>query len=156
MPYQDRAVRAAGVVEHAGWRLKSYWISHDGSPPGVEEFVEGVTLALAALPNPDITLGRPGLGFLISHRGRTADYVVLGWWDRHNEMPVRVFVREPDAEWRPSRGGESFCVWDMQVMWFEREAFVGTVMTEGHPDPGGEYLRRVLDLGGQVGDRPVA
>lgn len=156
MQYEERAIRATGLVEHAGWRLKAYGISHDGSPPGEEDFGGGVRLALAALPRPAAAVGRPGVGFLISHRGRTADYVVLGWWDRHNEMPVRVFVREPDAAWRPSREGESFCVWDLQVMWFEREAFVGTVMSDEHPDPVAAYLGRILDSRVGAGEDPGA
>lgn len=156
MPYEARVISRGGVVEHSGWRLKIYGISHDGCPLTEEEFAGGMVLALAALPRPAVALGRPGVGFLISHRGKTADYVVLGWWDRHNELPVRVFVREPGAFWRPSRGAESFCVWDLQVMWFEREAYVSTVMSGGDPDPVAAYLGRALELTVQADGGSVA
>ena len=56
-------------------------------------FEAGLKLAEAELPQPAEAAGRPGLGFLIAHQGRTGDYVVLGWWDHENELPLRVFLR---------------------------------------------------------------
>lgn len=54
---------------------------------------------------------------------------MLCWWDRENELPIRVFVRQHDGSpWRPAQGSESVCVWDLQVICFERDAYVHTVM----------------------------
>lgn len=115
--------------------------------PGEADFEPGLTLALDALPEPAQTPSRPGLGFCVLHAGRGADYAVLGWWDRENELPVRIFVRPHDeSAWRPSRGGESFCVWDLQVVAFERDAYVQTLLN--NPPLGAkDYLGRTLVAG---------
>lgn len=131
-PYAPRPVQFTGVVEHAGYRLKQYTIVYAG-PFRTDDFAEGLRLALAELPAPAVTAERPGVAFAIAHQGNGADYVVLGWWDRENELPLRVFVREktPAGAWRPASGAESVCVWDLEVIWFEREAYVRTVLAGG-------------------------
>jgi hypothetical protein len=101
-------------------------------------------MAEAALPRPAISDGRPGLGFLIAHQGRTAAYVVLGWWDQENELPIKVFVRRGDDPWRPARDAESICVWDLEVLWAEREAYVQAMLRPDGSDPAA-YLERVLE-----------
>ena len=146
--YAPRAIRFHGVSETDGWRLKRYSIAYGHEPVEWSAFEPALALADAALPRPAVTPERRGLGFVIAHRGRTALYCVVAWWDNENELPVRVFVRDRDgdAEWRAARGAESFCVWDLQVIGFERDAYVATVLA-GDADPGGAtraYLGAVL------------
>ncbi|MFN2563906.1 MAG: isochorismatase [Gemmatimonadaceae bacterium] len=132
-PYEPRPIRVHGIRDVDGWRLKRYSIMCGSDSIDWRAFEPAITLTEAALPQPAVTPARPGVGFLILHQGRTALYCVLGWWDNENELPVRVFVRglENDAEWRAARGSESFCVWDLQVIAFEREAYVATVLASG-------------------------
>src|SRR5262245_19618913 len=143
-PYTPRPIRPLGLLPHAGWRLKLYGITFGPGPLDRPRFEPGVALALAALPAPAVADGRPGVGFLILHQGRTGDYAVLGWWGNENELPLRVFVRPPGvAGWRPAQGGESACVWDLQVVAFERDAYVETVLASDDPaDPVVAYLGR--------------
>ena len=146
-PYRPRAIRAHGVRRIGAWRLKSYSISFDGSPVDQELFEPGLALACEALPTPAVTAERPGLGVVVAHAGRGALYIVLGWWDRENELPVRVFIAYRDdgdtLAWRPAREGESFCVWDLEVLWFEREAYVSTLLGGGEQGAAKrEYLER--------------
>src|SRR5690349_3604419 len=94
-PYAPRPIRPLGQLQHAGWRLKLYGITFDGAPLEWPRFKPGVDLALDALPAPAVAAGRPGVGFLVLHQGRTGDYAVLGWWDNENELPLRVFVHPP-------------------------------------------------------------
>ena len=149
-PYEPRPIRFHGLRTQAGWRVKLYTIVIGDSTLEWPAFEPAVELALGALPTPAVTAERPGAGYLILHQGRGMNYAVLGWWDCENEMPVRVFVARPEegGVWRLARGSESFCVWDLQVIWFEREAYVDTVMA---PSGGGgvdEYLSRALALPG--------
>lgn len=128
--YADRATRASGLVEHAGWRLKRYDTTIDGSPIP-DSYNQAEREALALLPAPAQTRDRPGVGFIIRHAGRTAHYYVLCWWDNQNELLQRLLVRDADAEapWRDPQGRYSVCVWDLQVIRHERDAFVKHVMT---------------------------
>ena len=139
-PYTPRPVRFGAVAEPAGYRLKQYAIVYAG-PFKDGDFADGLRLAFAELPTPAVTDERPGVGFVIAHQGNGVDYVVLGWWDRENELPLKVFVRPqtPDGQWRPARGAESVCVWDLEVIWFERQAYVETVLGGGDAEA---YLAR--------------
>ena len=143
-PYAPRAAAFHGIVERAGHRLKGYSVRYGDRPVDWEEHREGVDLALAALPEAKPAEGRPGLGFLIVHRGRAAEYVVLAWWDRQNELPTRVFVRN-EGPWRPARESESFCVWDLELFAKERDAYVDTVLSGGSAQA---YLERLATRGG--------
>ncbi len=130
-PFEPRSIEFLRIDEHDGWSVKLYSIALDAPAVDEDAFTSGFDLALGALPQPATTQERPGAAFCIMHQGCGADYVVLGWWDRENELPMRIFVRPPDEHaWRPARGGESFCVWDLQVIAFERDAYVATVLAQ--------------------------
>ena len=137
-PFEPRTTTRQGLVATAGWRLKHWRIVYGDGPFDDARFAAGRAMAMAALPRPAVTDERPGVGFLIEHQGNATDYVVLGWWDRQNELPLRVFVR--DGEWRPARDSESVCVWDLEVIWREREAYVTRVLRPEGPDLAA-YLR---------------
>ena len=144
-PYSPREIRFCGLRDSGRWTLKVYSVTYGAEPVHWQAFEPGLRLAERALPEPDETAGRPGLGFLIAHQGRTGDYVVLAWWDYENELPMRVWVRRDRHEdWRPARGGESVCVWDLEVIWAERQAWVETMLAAAGSDPAG-YLARVED-----------
>lgn len=144
-PYEPRIRSFEGVLERAGHRLKKYAIRFGETPLDRSAFEPGIELALGVLPAAHPADGRPGLGFLILHRGRGADYIVLGWWDRENELPVHVFVRDGDR-WRPAGGNESFCVWDLEIVSHERDAYVETMLAGADGDGPVGYLERVAEV----------
>ena len=148
-PYAPRRIRSHGIREVAGWRLKLYSVVLDGAAPDWGVFEPSIVSVEAALPSPAVVAGRPGLGFLIAHTGRGMWYTVLCWWDRENELPIRVWVAEQDGgppRWRPAQGSESVCVWDLDVIWHERQAWVRTLLAE-HParDADQAYLSDVVE-----------
>ncbi|WP_421786347.1 isochorismatase [Hyphobacterium sp.] len=129
--YRSRPTALAGIHEQDGWRLKIWHIT-DGPPPLKEaRFSDVLRRMNAELPMPAVTRERPGVGFAILHQATGMDYAVIGWWDRENECPIRVFVNLGKG-WRPAQGGESVCVWDLDVIHREREAYVRWII--GNPD----------------------
>jgi hypothetical protein len=70
--------------------------------------------------------------FAIFHEGISADYLVLAWWGNDNELFTSVSVREGGA-WFQDSSNYSFCVWDLEILWAERNIFVST-MYSGRPD----------------------
>ena len=143
-PYEPRTICSHGVLTVEAYRLKTYTISHDGSAIDLDQFTQGIELAAAILPRPGHAEGRPGVGFLIGHRGKGVDYVVIGWWDRENELPVRVFVRKQNGPWRAAAPSESFCVWDLEVIWHERQAYIDTLLSGGGLSTTEAYLADFL------------
>jgi hypothetical protein len=120
-------------------------ITLPGEAIDVDQFECGLDLARAALPQPPQAPGRFGIGFVICHQGRGMDYLVLCWWSRENELPMRVFVRagDPQAQWRAAEAEESICVWDIEVIGRERDAFVQTVLAQQGPVDPEAYLRAI-------------
>jgi hypothetical protein len=144
-PYRPRRLTVAGVEKRAGWRIKKYAIQYNGGDLDWDAFAPALDMAWHTLPKPAVTDQRPGVGFLIAHNGRGADYLVLAWWDRENELPLRVFVRQNgEPAFRPARGSESVCVWDLRVIAAERGAYVATVLAAHGADVEG-YLYRFCD-----------
>jgi hypothetical protein len=142
-PFAPRRIEFHGVRTHGDWRLKLYSILYGPSPLDWDSFGPGLALAESALPQPAVTAERPGVGFLIAHQGRTGSYAVLGWWDRENELPLRIFV-SPDGRaqsWRSNEGSESICIWDLEVLWAERQAYAATVLSPAGSDVAA-YLAR--------------
>jgi len=146
-PFSARPIEYLGLVQHQDWRLKFYSIVYGQALLDRSDFGRGFRLVLHHLPQPAQTDERAGVGFLIAHQGRGASYAVLCWWDQENELPIKVAVRRPDERggWRPARGRESICVWDLEVIAFERQAYVETLLAGGDPATAAEaYLARHL------------
>lgn len=147
-PYRDRAIRPLGVREVSGWRLKVYAVQyHEGPLPEVV-YDDGLTVAGRELPQPPVTRERAGVGFVIFHEGRGVRFLVLNWWDRENELFNRVLIRGLDEDdlWVWARRGEVACVWDLQVLAFEREAWVDTVLRRSERPDVEAYLTRALTV----------
>ena len=139
-PYAPRRIVPQDIISVGDWELKRYSITMDHGASDPARFDGARQLAVAALPVPAVAPGRLGVGFLIEHQGDGVDYCILAWWDRENELPIRVFVNEPGAGWRRARNSESVCVWDLEVIAAERAAYVATVLTRNVTDPRATYL----------------
>lgn len=147
--YATRPVEFRGVRRIDDYRLKVYSIVSGDRPLDGPRFEEGWQLLDAVLPRPAVSGGRPGVGFVILHQGATGDYLVICWWDNENELPTRVFVHDASG-WRPAGERESFCVWDLEVLWRERQLYVATVLG-GLADAVDTYATTPITDGG---DRP--
>ena len=142
-PYQPRPLSFLGPKSIQGYQLKTYAIRYGDELFNPDRFAGAWALAADILPQPAMAPERPGVGFAILHQGKTADYFILCWWDHQNELPTKVFLSGPEG-WRPAAVGESFCVWDLRVMWWEREAYVATVLA-GRSDGLDDYLAATVE-----------
>lgn len=99
--------------------LKVYCISHSGKPVRHEPFFK----KLVELKN---AVGQPWAeraGFVIFHEGATARYLVLVYWGNDNELFPVVSV-ETSEGWVENPDRYSFCLWDLEVMWQERQLYI--------------------------------
>ncbi|NEQ42706.1 MAG: hypothetical protein F6K00_03730 [Leptolyngbya sp. SIOISBB] len=64
--------------------------------------------------------------FVIFHEGSNAKYLVLAWWENENEMFVSVSVREQSG-WLVDSGKYSFCLWDLEILWAEKNIYIATM-----------------------------
>ena len=141
--FAPRDIEFEGTRTVHGWTLKLYGVHLPEEPVDWPAFHTALDLAAMALPGPQPDVGRPGLGVFIAHQGATGDYAVLGWWNHENELPFHIMVRRGREEpWRKAVEGESICVWDLEIIWEERQAWIATMLAGAGADRG-EYLRRV-------------
>jgi len=61
--------------------------------------------------------------FAILHDGATCEYLTVGWWRNDNELFLSVSVKE-SAAWVEDRTKYSFCLWDLEIIWHERNSFI--------------------------------
>ena len=149
-PYAPRPIQHLCVHEHAGYLIKLYSIVYGNESLDRATYDECLTVALNDLPQPAVTRYRPGVGFAILHQGRGWHYLVLSWWDNENELPQRIWVRErnePAVRWRRAAPHQSICVWDLQVIWFEREQYVKHVLAPRERTSVEDYLKAQLNAG---------
>lgn len=132
VPFSPRVIAGGLPLDVGAFRLKPYQVSCPPAQFEPRRFAGDLAVLRAALPDrrPPAP-GLPGVGFVIRHQGPTADYLVLAWWDRENELPIRVWLHDGGA-WRTARDGESVCVWDLEIVWYERNAWIETGLS-GRP-----------------------
>lgn len=135
-PFEERRIACSGVVKVHGYDLKVYEVVLGNGALVKERFDPAMELAGEALPQPAPAPGRPGVGFAIRHQGRGWDYFVLAWWEAENELPMRIWTRPQGnaGSWKPATPLQSVCVWDLQIVAFERDAYVKHILARARPD----------------------
>lgn len=61
--------------------------------------------------------------FAVFHDGASMAYLVLAWWGNGNELFTAVSVLTPSG-WVEDSAKYSFCLYDLEVMWHERNYFI--------------------------------
>lgn len=78
--------------------------------------------------------------FALFHDGAGMRYLVLAWWGNDNELFTSVSV-QTDSGWVEDAARYSFCLWDLEVMWQERNYFVEFIYRD-QPDLEGYRAKR--------------
>lgn len=125
--HEPRTIRFIRRQDLGDWRLKVYGIGTH-APDARPEFVEAtVEAARGALPQGG------GTAFVIAHDATTAGLGIVYWWANENEIHGRFFVsplEEPRAM-EEHNGTGLACVWELEVLDFERRAWLEHVLKRG-------------------------
>ena len=108
--------------------IKLYTISATGEPVDTARYQS--RLASVKRTRPIDWASIPA--FAIFHDGAGMAYLVLCWWGNDNELFNSVSVLTDDG-WVEDPHRFSFCLWDLEVIWHERNAFIDTLYS-GEPD----------------------
>ena len=147
--YAKRRVQPLPAFEFAGWRLKVYRVNVEGRSVHHSLIDAARSAAQDLLPQPAVAPpDRYGLGFMIVHAANEVDFVVICWWGAQNELLLRVLTApagQPEQLRQHSNtDGPIGCVWDLGVIWGEREAWTKHIMRVEGPDVEG-YLNALQD-----------
>jgi hypothetical protein len=125
--HEPRTIRFIRRQDLGDWRLKVYGIGTH-APDARPEFVEAtVEAARGALPDGG------GTAFVIAHDANAAGLGLVYWWANENEIHGRFFVSplEEPAAMEEHNGTGLACVWEMEVLDFERRAWLEHVLKRG-------------------------
>ena len=118
-------------------RVKHYGIArHDRAPrPALVDATREVARA---------TIPGAALGFTIAHDAATAGLGLVYWWANENEIHYRVFAapREDPGALEPADGTGMACVWELEIIDFERRTYLDEVLKHGDMEA---YLDRALE-----------
>jgi hypothetical protein len=142
--FAPRSIDSLGIWDVLDWRLKVYTIAY-GQVAVDSDLIEAARV---------VTRERIGaarnrqdhyeVGFVGIHQGKTGNFVFVDWWAHENELYHHVYTstsREPTALRYMTPTGLTACVWDIQLIGFERDAWVEHVLRKDEaPDVEG-YLR---------------
>lgn len=147
-PYAKRRVRRLSLIKHGDWNLKVYSISIKNSLVS-EELVEAVKIQLPQwLRHIDAFSPNDKIGALIIHEGQDGIYILLNWWTDENLMRNQVYFstyQEPERFIDLSEKRVMACVWELAILWHERNSWVVNVLEKNdHPDLTG-YLKHFLN-----------
>ena len=143
--FRPRPARFLGLWEIGRWRMKAYGLHAEHTRLLSELIASARELAGRLLPA--AADDAYGVGFIGVHCGRDANFVFIDWWARENELHHHVFVSSIDKPLELARApeGVTACVWDLQVIWFERNAWVDKVLNNSRGPDLEAYLKKVLD-----------
>lgn len=100
---------------------KIYTISANGETVDPAPFVERLVAAKRARHVPWAATPH----FTIFHQGSSFPYLILAWWGNDNELFTSVSVQTGQG-WVEQAEKYSFCVYDLEVFWAERNIFIET------------------------------
>jgi hypothetical protein len=132
MAYEPRQIAFAGRDN----RVKHYGIGIDG--PARQELLDATASAAAELVPGDAA------GFTIAHDAAGAGLGLVYWWANDNEVHMRAFASPKDdpGALEPADGSGMACVWELEVIDFERRAWLEDVLKAGDVE---RYLERTLE-----------
>ncbi|MEU7560396.1 hypothetical protein [Streptomyces eurythermus] len=140
LTYKPRRVEALPPVEVSGRVLKAYAMFADGpgTCPDLPE-PEWLRRHTASVLTEAPQEGDHPVGFLILHHGLEGSYLLVSQW--YDADMLKHWVRgavtgaDGDTTFAPLAQRDLIaCVWELEVIRFERDAWVTTVMTKGRLD----------------------
>ncbi len=148
VPYKPRRTWLIGVHEIAGWKLKVYGIAADGREISKDVVSAALNFVTENVPWPNRKNWR--FGFITIHAGTQAVWLLVDVWV---EDIVRHFLFNSSlsapAKFTPGpKDGTTACVWELEVIKHERDAWVRHVLSKpAKPDFEG-YLEDVVEFTG--------
>lgn len=147
--YRPRTITCLELWQPGTWQIKFYGIAYDRPSPDPGLVRAARRLFEPLLINDAARTHHYALGFAGAHQGRGADFVFLGWWADENELHYRAFAA-PSGQWdtlRPTGApaGPLACVWDVAVIAHERDAWLGTILSNPAGADAEAYLKRQLN-----------
>ena len=149
-PYQTRPIRFLGLEEFGAWTVKLYSISTKNEYADEKRIQAAKDRVPEWLLQAELT-GLPyyKVATLIIHEGRDGCFAIISWWTGENMLQLFAYMADeklPNQFHLISDKGIVSCVWEIAILWFERNAWVRNVLMQPeNPDALHQYLLAQLN-----------
>jgi hypothetical protein len=130
--FKTRPISFIEVFICNDWRIKLYTITYDSAVVSIETInIAKSYVGKWLLKSQDYNLPTYKVATLIIHKWRGGHFAIIGWWIDENMMQILVFLasnEEPLNFRLYSDKGIVTCVWELEILWFERNAWVEEVL----------------------------
>src|SRR5262245_46068588 len=142
--HKPRRIEFQRILEFNGWRVKLYTIVEDGlTILDDSHLAKARSIAEYVLPLPAVGADRHGVGFVTIHCASLFNQIIVDWWERDNELRHRVFKAAANTPLEYSditHTGEAFCVRELRVIGFERDAWIEGALRNPSAEAIDDYL----------------
>ena len=134
LQYRPRQVQWLGLITVQSYTFKHYGLKHEAHLAAAQPPTVTVKNVLARELDAELVSDHR-IGFVITHLGADANYLLVSRWMDSDLLHHRVvaFERE-DSNWSRRREvprGVIACVWELGIMAFERNAWIETALHRG-------------------------
>ncbi|MBH8608766.1 isochorismatase [Thermoactinomyces sp. CICC 10521] len=135
-PYQKRAIAFLELWSPGDWNIKVYGITSP-SRNLEQTLIEAAKDTISfILPSQATEEGRHGVGFMGIHAADDGNFLFVDWWWNENELYHYSFIASPGSNvfHNVTSTGRMFCIWELYVLGYEREAWIQWVLDNDLPD----------------------
>ena len=131
-PYEDRPVEFLELSNNDGWRFKIYSIVYKKNSAPDERTIEiAKQFAKDCIEKYHYIADSYGLGYIIIHKGKDSNFIVINWWLGENMICTHSFLsplNNSNLYQEITHTGMNVCVWDALIHFHERNAWVEFIM----------------------------
>lgn len=143
--YRKRPIHFTGVENFGSWKLKQYSISANNEYVPAGLFTAAKSSAESILPQQATGSARYGIGFMIVHEGLDGNYLLVSWWEGENMLCHHVLaapVDDPHHFISFDHTGIIACVWELEVLYFEKKVWSEMVLNKSDSPDFDNYLAK--------------
>lgn len=135
--YLPRLIRFLELLECDEWTIKVYSISENSDLVEEKYYLEAKKQLALWLKSSQLTgLENYQIGTLILHECSYGCFAVINWWTDNNMLQHYVYLTSNQELLYKNyfSNGLVSCVWELSVLWFERNAWVKHVLSTNEPN----------------------
>ena len=149
--FKKRAVKYLGITEFGDWKFKLYSLKYDESraTPEIENIVRATLPDWIKEKSQINDFPNYKIGTVMIHEAMDSILVVVNWWIYENVIQGHVYTADyahPNKFTDLSSKGLQFCVWEMNILWHERNLWVEHVLKKADKPDWDAYLNQYYKL----------
>lgn len=149
MSYKERKIEFLQVAKHIQWSIKIYTITKKESFSAgsvVKAAINQLNDWLADMNSFDSS--HEHMSFMIIHEGTEGVFVLINTWIGKNMLQTHIYITNDggDSFKKVSGDGLFACIWELEVIDFERKAWVKHVVKQNEIPNYQKYLEEKLNI----------